>query len=315
MNVVIAPGKLVLAGAYAVLEGASGIVIAVDRYARASERTDDDEPSREVRAAFGDAVTPSCDARELYDGDTKLGLGSSAAVLVASLGHRASSRGEDIADENVRRAIFEDARVAHAIAQGGGSGIDVAASTFGGALRYEMKAVKIAPISLPKTMQIAVFWSMQSARTSDLLARVHAFRDRYPKIYGARIHAIAKASNAALDAAANDSPSQFIDASRANADALSALGHDANAPISSDATRDLMKLAAREDAAFFPSGAGGGDISVYLGVSLPTPSFVSRAGAYGARLLPIGIDLAGVRVERSQDGGPLSATSRQQWVG
>jgi len=67
---VIAPGKLVLTGAYAVLEGAPAIVAAVDRYAV----VDTQSPGK-------------VDVRSLHDeAGQKLGLGSSAASLVASFG-------------------------------------------------------------------------------------------------------------------------------------------------------------------------------------------------------------------------------------
>jgi phosphomevalonate kinase len=75
-----APGKLVVTGAYAVLEGAPAIVFAVDRLAIADTATTTDRPTAEVRAALGDRPAPSFDASALENQGTKLGLGSSAAV-------------------------------------------------------------------------------------------------------------------------------------------------------------------------------------------------------------------------------------------
>src|SRR5271169_2224572 len=114
-----APGKLVLTGAYAVLDGAPAIVAAVDRYAVADASRVMGSPAPEVRAALreGEPV-PEADARDLCDAaGRKLGLGSSAAVLVASLAARALTRGEDVADRSVRARLFADARTAHARAQ------------------------------------------------------------------------------------------------------------------------------------------------------------------------------------------------------
>jgi phosphomevalonate kinase len=121
---VVAPGKLLLFGAYAVLEGAPAIVVAVDRCAVADGERIAASPSREVQAAFGATPAPEVDATALYEDGAKLGLGSSAAVLVASLGVRAAKRGEDLASSEVRSAIFRIAREAHAVAQGGGSGVE-----------------------------------------------------------------------------------------------------------------------------------------------------------------------------------------------
>src|SRR5690606_33184654 len=93
------------------------------------------EPARitaEVRAALPQGPFPAFDASELRDGDRKLGLGSSAAILVAALG---AVRGAEFSDDaGLRRAIEAPALRAHREAQGGGSGIDVAASIHGGTL-------------------------------------------------------------------------------------------------------------------------------------------------------------------------------------
>src|SRR5580704_16155372 len=161
---VVAPGKLVLTGAYAVLAGAPAIVIAVDRYASADPLTPED-----------------VDVRALHDGSgRKLGLGSSAASVVASLGARAVARGEDLQDERVRARLFREARDAHAKGQGGGSGADVATAVHGGVLRYSVAGpeASIRRVDLPEGVLWAAFWSGVSARTSDFVARVSALRAR-----------------------------------------------------------------------------------------------------------------------------------------
>jgi len=107
-----APGKLMLLGAYAVLDGAPALVVAVDRHAVA-DGARVGEASREVRAAIGDAPAPHVDVSGLYQGEAKLGLGSSAAALVATLGLLEAERGADLASKAVRDAIFTAARAAH----------------------------------------------------------------------------------------------------------------------------------------------------------------------------------------------------------
>src|SRR6185437_2901148 len=85
-----APGKLVLSGAYAVLEGAPCLVAAVDRYAVADASRPATFVTDEVRCAVAAgalARPPWFDASALResapDGTSrKLGLGSSAAILV-----------------------------------------------------------------------------------------------------------------------------------------------------------------------------------------------------------------------------------------
>jgi phosphomevalonate kinase len=130
-----APGKVVLSGSYSVLEGAPAIVAAVDRYVIADASRRSEIVTAEVRAAInggGLDFAPWFDASALRvtdpDGSSrKLGIGSSAAILAASLA-ACSPEGAS------RDDLFEKALDAHRSAQGGGSGIDVAASIFGGIL-------------------------------------------------------------------------------------------------------------------------------------------------------------------------------------
>ena len=80
-----APGKVVLSGAYAVLEGAPAIVAAVDRYVVADASREATRVTPEVEHALarrGAAAAPWFDASALRDETLgkKLGLGSSAAI-------------------------------------------------------------------------------------------------------------------------------------------------------------------------------------------------------------------------------------------
>jgi phosphomevalonate kinase len=278
---VIAPGKLVLTGAYAVLDGAPAIVAAVDRYAIADERS----PAR-------------VDVRALHDEKgRKLGLGSSAASVVASLGSRALARGEEPRSARVRAEIFRAARAAHSRQQGGGSGVDIAASVFGGVLRYAVgpSSPVIHPVELPPEVVLAAYWSGTSARTSDLRARVDAL-----KASGSRCSIFTDLRDLAEDAAASVDAGEaraFIGLARSFGGALERLGQAADAPIVLPAFAELASIAAGESAAFLPSGAGGGDVVVWLGTAPPSAAFDRRAEALGLRPLTISIDQGGVRPE------------------
>ena len=142
--VATAPGKVVLSGEYAVLDGAPAICMAVDRRATATVGDSPDgrcrvaTPGREfsngekfriVEAVCGSRpeLTIELDTRAFAEDGTKLGIGSSAALtaaLVAALG------GD----------YYADALAAHRRLQGGsGSGVDVAASVHGGLIEYSMR--------------------------------------------------------------------------------------------------------------------------------------------------------------------------------
>lgn len=278
---VVAPGKLVLTGAYAVLEGAPAIVAAVDRYAVADVAAPDD-----------------VDVRALHD-DTgrKLGLGSSAASMVASQAARAVARGADLGDAHVRATLFRGVREAHAHSQRGGSGVDVAAAVHGGALRYSTdgRDANVRTVELPPGLVLRAFWSGTSARTSDLLARVDVLRTRSPLCL-ARLRLLAAVAASAVDAG---DARAFVVAARDCGRALEALGHAADAPIVPPAFAQLSDLAERESAAFLPSGAGGGDVAVWLGLSPPSPAFADAAGALSMRSLSLSVDRGGVRTVSS----------------
>ena len=276
---VIAPGKLVLTGAYAVLEGAPAIVIAVDRHVVADVASPEDVNVSALHDASG----------------RKLGLGSSAASMVATEGARAVARGEDPSDPLVRARIVRAARGAHAVSQGGGSGVDIAASVYGGALRYEVSGAesRVRPVQLPRGLVFEAWWSGWSARTSDLLARVAALKTRTP---GALDPLVSLASTAAAHVETGDAHA-FVRSARAYGRGLFVLGQAADAPIVLPGFAELAAIAEREDGAFLPSGAGGGDVGIWLGVAPPPPAFAARAAALSMSRLALALDRDGVRTQ------------------
>lgn len=292
-----APGKVLLTGAYAVLEGAPALVLAVDRYAVADGHHPAAQPSAEVTAAFAErGDPPDVDVTALHEGGQKLGLGSSAAALVASLGMWEARRGCNLTDAAVRNRIFTDAWAAHRRVQGGGSGVDIAASVYGGLLRYEVagEAASPYPASLPPGLALAVFFSGTSARTSELRALVEGFRARDPQGHAAVMDPLRRASvEAAAALELGDGPA-LVDAAGRFGRAFAALGRASGAPLTSPAALALAQEAGTEGSAFFPSGAGGGDVAIFLGMAAPSTSFVARARSRGMTLLPLAPDLRGV---------------------
>ncbi len=283
--IVTAPGKVLVTGAYAVLGGAPAVVLAVARHAHL------------------DTSTGAIDTGEMYDGAQKLGLGSSAACAVVREGATALARGEDLADGAVRARVFAAARGAHAKDQSGGSGVDIAASTFGGVLVYTLAGGAGSEPSrpshraarLPEGLVFDALWSGSSAKTSDLRARVDALFARDARVHAARIADLSAAAVAGASAVDRGDRAGLVDAARATLRGLSALGRDADAPIVPPAFLEMARLAEEAGAAFLPSGAGGGDVGLYLGAS-PMPSdLAARALALGMRPLGLTIDSAGLR--------------------
>lgn len=325
-----APGKLVLSGAYAVLEGAPSIVTAVSRNVEADASRPALLITDEVRAAIelGALTTaPWFDADDLRehlpDGSSrKLGLGSSAAILVASLAaaHAArvlrgaldeATRHEPARPEAarhegaaalpdlraLREAIFPVALAAHRKAQPQGSGIDVAASTFGGVLRASLRgpdrALDLAPHPLPPGTIIEVFASPIAASTARFLEAVRALEARDPDRYRSLLDEAARGAHQAIDAR---TPEDLCRALDTQWDALDALGEAASIPIVTPEVRALRPVARDLGAAFGPSGAGGGDIALYIAPAPSSKDFRACARELGLRHLDLTIGAEGTHL-------------------
>src|SRR5687768_2714049 len=190
-----APGKLIVTGEYAVLDGAPALVTAIDRRAIARRHPTPRGSSpflvavaEEIaaqRGATDDAARAafaiSVDSTAFYHRITKLGLGSSAAVTVA-----ATALALGTAEKEQVLAI---ALAAHARAQGPrgarGSGADVAAAVHGGTIVYtltqggapEHRPCRIERRRWPASVAIAPFFTGAAADTAQLVARVAAARE------------------------------------------------------------------------------------------------------------------------------------------
>lgn len=297
---VLAPGKVVLSGAYAVLEGAPGVVAAVDRYAVADTSQGPNFVTPEVRTALvaagiPEARAPWVDAEALRADGKKIGLGSSAALLVASLGALQIAAGErDPAA--LPGQIYEAALRAHRQAQGGGSGIDVAASTFGGLLRVQRDGDRLLAraVTLPGGVYLAIWAAGEPASTSAFLAAIRALASREPELHARLMRAQFVASVAAADALDQGQGPSWISALDDQGEALFALGRAAGIPIVTEAVRRLQAEARKEGGVVIPSGAGGGDIALFAGQGQPSPVLLRCAADFGYQPLSLVIGARGV---------------------
>lgn len=301
MSLARAPGKLVLSGAYAVLSGAPALVVAVDRYVLADSARAATFLTPEVRAALGDRAAPWFDASPLREGEQKLGLGSSAAILVASLAALELDREPALSDEALCARVYERAFVAHRAAQGGGSGVDVAASAHGGVLAARRKngSLELTRARLPSGLHFEVWACSAAASTAAFLARIAEFAARDATTHAARIRAQADAAEAALEATERDDGAAFVRAIAGQVAALTALGESAAVSIVTPELAELAQLAASAGAAFLPAGAGGGDVAYWVGASAPPPLFAQRARALGLSQVRLALGARGVHAAES----------------
>ncbi len=296
-----APGKVVISGAYAVLAGAPAIVSAVSRYVTADTARPADFVTDEVQAALGPTGrAPWFDASELRADGRKLGLGSSAAILVASLFALEQEREPGLGAEQRLRRVLELAQTAHRKAQGGGSGVDVAASTRGGTLVYQLgpSGASYRPVQIPTGLSLEIWTCPTSASTRELLAAVAEMAKREPETYAAAMGAqVLAAHDAALAlAAGRQEPDAFIRALRAQTRALSRLGQAASVPIVTPELAELAPQAEREGGVLLPAGAGGGDIALFVGRAASTPELRAALENRAHRRLDAELSAPGVCV-------------------
>ena len=338
-----APGKTILLGEYAVLWGGPALVVAVDRRATCTFEPGPEtivcapglgeyrphgintgRPLQFVEALYQDLEVPTgrytIDSAALYAEANgrrqKLGLGSSAATSVAFAGAIWSAQGHEI-DAAAQHAIFAQVMSAHQRVQGGGSGADVAASTFGGALRYAW--FEEGPDDTPQAhdkiavdgkgtalfdrvggaqRHILAVWTGTPADTPTFIEQVSDLRSAHPTRWRQCMDELAAAAEAGIGAwEANDLATLALAAQSTGA-TLEALGQAAGASIVTDTHRALMSLVAPEDAVVKPTGAGGGDLGWVIARRVEdevrTLTRLQRAG-YAAWRLPIA--MAGIRVD------------------
>lgn len=267
-----APGKALLCGEYAVLEGAPAIVAAVDRRVKATWTDVTNTLPPEVAATLDLAcrrlgrlpVSMTLDVRALESEGTKLGLGSSAGAAVAAAGAAFDYHGHDLTDTAVLGQVFDCALGGHASVAPNGSGVDVASATFGGFLRFKRDQARIthARLKCPAELLVRLVWTGRPARTSDLLDHVHHLRRRDPHGYGTLMGRLGSVAERFAEAFEAGSAQAVVDEAANYANAMQALGDAARAPIVEDTLERIANLARRFSGSAKPCGAGGGDVAV-----------------------------------------------------
>lgn len=283
----VAPGKVVLLGEYAVLDGAPAIVaavssgVAVDVSPGALAIRTPTGDDRFVAAALHAAGAPAAhyafsDWRPV-DTAGKPGLGGSAAATVAAVLAARALRGLPL-DE--APAIASLAVSVHRAVQGSGSGVDVRASVYGGVIRLDGAVVSpLRPVSP------VVVYSGSSRATGPSVARYLAWRDRARFV---------DATRAVVDGFSVDP----VAALAAGLDLLRAMAREADLPYLTPALAEIAALAEHHGGAAKPSGAGGGDVAVAL---FHDPSaavaFAGACAEAGYDVLPVSV-CAGAHEER-----------------
>jgi phosphomevalonate kinase len=307
---VTAPGKLVLLGEYAVLDGFPAIVAAVNRRASGQfvpgRSPESDLVNIAVRNA-ADALGPNrsalprgsvlVDTSAFSRGGTKMGIGSSAATAAVTVGAVLEMAGLAVSEST--DLVFDVALAAHRAAQGGlGSGADVAAAVYGGMLHYTRPMRGAATIRrLPPLagVEMVVFATGTPSSTVDCLQAVSAFAKANPETHRQLLPPIADAvTRFEAGLFARDTPEIIASVAAAHL-GMEMLGQAAGVPIVTPVLGHAALLAAEVGGAAKPSGAGGGDVGIAF---LPDPEaareFRARATDVGLGILDLYVDPTGI---------------------
>lgn len=322
-----APGKLYVAGEYAVVEtGFPAVLVAVDRYVTVQVKSSDDtghitsdlnagswlewyrrdtdmviEPD-EAPFSFVLAAMRIVEeaARELGeslrifdlnitselddDSGRKFGLGSSAAVTVATIRALCELYDLDLSRlEQLKLALLASIEV-----QRSGSGGDVAASMFGGWIAYtafdrawareqraaghsvvellktEWPGLSVNRVAPPADLRLLVGWTASPASTSRLVGGVQSRKTQggmdYPQFLAESARCVTS-----LVSGLNDGDNEAVFAAiRRNRELLRQLGERTGITIETPKLRHLIETAEEHGGAAKTSGAGGGDCGIVL---------------------------------------------------
>jgi ERG8-type phosphomevalonate kinase len=352
----LTPGKLILLGEYAVLEGAPALAAAVNRFARVSlhplpgkefrvsaptidinaitfylnengkvcfsgERPLDvsgklDFFSATVEGAarylrrFNVPLTPAeinLDTGDFFleKSPEKLGLGSSAALTTGLFAALLTHAGKTVPGENGYLELFDLAVETHRAAQGNiGSGIDIAASTFGGVLQYQVnrnsgnRKPLIEHLQLPGELRMLVVWAGKSASTKEFVEKVNAFRVKNPKKFNGIMGEMAEISSRGCEALKTGKTAHFLEMAQQYYRQMDELGRCSNIPIISTEHRRIAEIVQSSGAVYKPSGAGGGDLGIAFGLSEKIlKNCATELGSAGFKIIDIQAVSSGIQIK------------------
>ena len=297
-RVASAPGKIVLAGEYAVLWDAPAVCMAVNRRAVATvKRRTDGECHVSTPGFLGadryrilDAITegarPPCDIEldtsAFMSEGRKTGIGSSAALTVALL---AALEGSD--------DVYEAAMGAHRrLQQGAGSGIDIAAAVHGGLLEYRMAQRSVTRLEWPAGLAFRTIWTGVPASTEAQLSRLAGQPPRPSR--SALLRAASRICKAWHSGSADEILVEYV----GYIGVLRQFSVDHDLGIFDAGHDELTDAAMVDDLVYKPAGAGGGDVGMLFGRDeADLDAFLERRADLVRGVLPCELDEHGVRLE------------------
>jgi len=323
-----APGKVVIAGEYAVLHGAPALSMAVSCRARCNISASDREESELTTVGFRDGSRPfsltggrprwrdadwpkrdtalfeavlaesgwpadgplsvELDSGAFADPDSGKKYGFGSSAAVA-VALAAAFLGTDAAAPTIREVA---GRAHRRFQSGAGSGIDIATSVNGGVIRFQRDADSIG-LGWPDGLAARLFWSGSPASTRE---KIRGIDESAP---GDAASALANASIRACEAWQDGDAGMVLAALAGFVERLQSYDvsegrgiFDAGHARLVDAARDFSGVV------YKPCGAGGGDVGMAFAESPDAlAAFAECAAGHGFSALDAALDPDGVRFE------------------
>lgn len=231
------------------------------------------------------------DSRELFEGHTKLGLGSSAAVAHAlTLGVVEFAKNYGVTHALDEGFVFN---THHEYQRGQGSGADVGAGYCGGHFMFQRNSEHVLPqtssMTLPDDLHCRYIWVGQPASTQSALTILHDYQAHHPGRFTQAISPLLALAQQGINALVDVDTDKFLSVCEAYCHNLSEFGRSVGVDIVSAPHFKMLILAQKLDLAYKPSGAGNGDFGLVFGKDINAlDRFVHEAAVLGG----LAMDLA-----------------------
>lgn len=225
-------------------------------------------------------------SKKLDDG-VEIGLGSSAAIVVATVA--AILRFHKINIQKNKNKIYKLSTIAHYFVQGKvGSAFDIAASTFGGTFVYKRfnpkwlksqikkgktvrEIVKLKwpgfyfeNLTVPRNFHLIVGWTKKAASTPAMVKKFYKWKEKNKRECQIIFKKIATLVKKLIRAWKKQDRKEIIKLIRENEEYLRELGKKSKINIETNKLRKLSEIAKEYGAAGKLSGAGGGDCGIAI---------------------------------------------------
>ncbi len=307
-----APGSLMLLGEYAVLYGKHALVCAVNKritvtltprqderieiqssihghYATELSKLTIEKPFQFVLGAlkqYQPKLKRGCDIEIVSEFSDKVGLGSSAAVTVATLAAL-------ITWLNIRILPLDLVRQGRNVVrnvQGVGSGADIAASVYGGMVGYQAQPLSVEKFSV--THPLSALYAGFKTPTVDAIKQVQQYFSAHPDLLRQIHNGIGQCAMDGMQVLRKEDWTRLGEIMNIQQGMMESLG--VNMPILRDMVEDLRKQPSVLGAKI--SGSGLGDCVIGLG---EVPEHYQCATNHGGvQRIPVEMTLQGVKCEK-----------------